>query len=1186
MKFTDKVRNAVRAWNQPQEKTTNSNNPARDFLRFGNRGGVMPQDWSQVEISDKDMYTGYPYAVINKRANRAVVLGKRFLYTDATNKILEKARDSGDVITHPYLPLIRESKDFSERSFWFNASTYLDLEGVFYVLAVRAISRNAEGEATRVGKPQKFQLLNPYEVKRVINGNGELGGYVEQKNGRYREIPKEMMIEIKLLNPFDQELPYSMTDAAQDSQYTLKQAGDYTRHAVKGNINAPGILTTDVILEDQIFDNFISRVQNHTKGEPLYGNGSGAIHWEDMQTNLDRAALDKINEIHRSVLFAVSGASKTMMGIEETGTGREVSRTQRDDFTENTVMPQLENIIDALNLDYRKWYTEWDTNKYEIKLDNPLETDREAELKDIEIRERELEVRDTLVAMGYEYRMASQYAQGKIDLEELGEPTLEPELSDIELEAQVKAELGLSDNEETDPDDMPDDEGQQDNSVVEKSKNAFVPIGTNDKKRENIRKRLLEEMKRKKKAKKATPKKKMEEPKEEKKEEKKEENGITQEDRQIVFNQIALKDYPDLYKDINVDLDKLGCIMLDTVKIPVAQYVEDSVEEIIEVTSEVEPHVTLLYGLLENGNIWKDKVNELLAGWSCKTVTIREIDVFDLDNRYAVVALLDKEEDLIDGHERLTLLPHLSTFSEYVPHITLAYLKPGADIDKWVKALSKKYNGQKVATTKLNYGYLPEDEDQNNDVDDKTNNHIEDEHDLSHLPEITDEEMREAGFEMDENGKWHKKDDAPEEVPENDLDTSALSEEKEKKDIMVGERAKVAKNRPESLTHPHNQECTHDVYNYDLEMVKNALSLETQDNLKLQEGSLQQAAKEVEDEILQMYFEAIEQGGSGSLDDVISASQEKKLSNRLSTTLAAYFFILYPIYAKQLLAKKTDETGQQGTFAQTKEVEAQLRADAKKAAESHVKTIIKDIQKAITKAFDETVQISLVQLVEKLAQEGDKAVLSKLPDNPNLEDIQKAVKKGVFNSEPIYERARQLAKEGFGQAEIARKLRQEYQDITRLRSTTIARHETNRIFNISQYEADKIFLKQAKLTEKAYKVLTSNSGSPCPICADIIKSTTAHPIPFYENFVNLGDTITVDYTKENGKTATAKMTFDYEPIEAGNVHVNCHCTYKLLILQDDGTFLNAYTSDIVENAIINKEETQDAEVDRTTPQVS
>lgn len=413
MDITKRFKNALAAF----VKTKNSVSDPNAFLRYGKK---MPSTWSTPEITDEDFYTGYGFAVINKRANRSVVLGKKYLFTSAKEDITKKANESGIKIEHPYLKLIRDSTDFAERDFWYDISTYLDLEGIYYLMAVRAVTQNG-----RVGNIQKFVLLNPYNVRKVINSKGDLGGYVEHDPIKgEREIPKDMVIPIKLLNPFDNNKAYSLADAARDSQFTLKQANDFAREAIDGNLNAPGILSSAIELPDDQFDNFVARVKGHNRGEPIFGNGSGTVAWTDMQTDLDKAALDKINSISRDTLLAVSGLSKTGVGVEESGTGREVSRTQKDDFTENAVMPQIENIIDALNLDYRKNYQEdYLKNKYTIALDNPLETDRDAEQADVDIRESQFDLKQKLIAAGYSHEIASKYAKGELNIDDLGEPT-------------------------------------------------------------------------------------------------------------------------------------------------------------------------------------------------------------------------------------------------------------------------------------------------------------------------------------------------------------------------------------------------------------------------------------------------------------------------------------------------------------------------------------------------------------------------------------------------------------------------------------------------------------------------------------------------------------------------------------------------------------------------------------------
>lgn len=436
MKFVDRLKLATQAFTS--KNSLNDRNLARDFLRNGNNKPLV-QDWSKVIMNDEESYTGYSYAAINKRANKVAYLALNNIKTRGTKQAMDAARAKEEELKHPYLSVIDESPTFSNFKFWHDIAAYLDLEGVYYLMVIRNFAN--DGSNTRYGNIQAFKMLNPYNIRRIKNKETlAIGGYVEAREGLVREIPPEMIIEIRDLNPFNEDDPFSMIDAAKGSQYTLKQAGDYTRHSLKNNMAAPGIISTDMLLEPEQFSNFVSRVTNQEKGLPLFGNGVGAITWDSMQIDLDKAALDKINEINRSELFAVSGVGKTNMAIEESGTTRETAKVQKDILTEDQIMPRLQSILDAFNQDYKNNYSnEYSKNKFEMYLDNPLGSDREAELKDIQIRKDSLSLYDSLVAMGYSRELSAKYANGEITLEELGEPTEEPRPNPVVEAAMLKA---------------------------------------------------------------------------------------------------------------------------------------------------------------------------------------------------------------------------------------------------------------------------------------------------------------------------------------------------------------------------------------------------------------------------------------------------------------------------------------------------------------------------------------------------------------------------------------------------------------------------------------------------------------------------------------------------------------------------------------------------------------------------
>lgn len=407
-------------------KAKNVMNLPNSFLRYGNRGVVTP-DWSYVEMSDLDHYSGYGYATINNRANKVAKTAK------------ENVRTQGSKEEHPYLSLIRESKYFSETDFWYSASTYLDLEGIYYILAVRSY----EGE--RIGMPQYFKLLNPYEVRRVINPqNKEVEGYIETKGGLTREIPPEMIIPIKKLNPFDNSQTFAMTDASKGSQFNLKTASNYTRHAVRNNQNAPGIISTDIELDDEQFTNFVARMKAHNQGEPIYSN-SGSVKWEGMQIDLSKSALKDINEVNRAELFAVSGVSKTILGIEESGTTRETARVQKELNMEDQILPQIQSILDALNLDYLK-VRSMNKSKGILVVDNPMANDIDADIKEVDLKDKQLDLYQKLINKGVDRKLASDYVKGDIDIDSLNIEKMELPMLEPKTDKEEKKENSIVKN--------------------------------------------------------------------------------------------------------------------------------------------------------------------------------------------------------------------------------------------------------------------------------------------------------------------------------------------------------------------------------------------------------------------------------------------------------------------------------------------------------------------------------------------------------------------------------------------------------------------------------------------------------------------------------------------------------------------------------------------------------------------
>jgi 2'-5' RNA ligase len=95
------------------------------------------------------------------------------------------------------------------------------------------------------------------------------------------------------------------------------------------------------------------------------------------------------------------------------------------------------------------------------------------------------------------------------------------------------------------------------------------------------------------------------------------------------------------------------------------------------------PHCTLLYGLLRPGPELQKHVDAVLKGWKAEDVTIDDIAIFETSQDdeacVCIVALLVVTDELAEANARLRLLPHIDTYPDYKPHITLAYLKADSD---------------------------------------------------------------------------------------------------------------------------------------------------------------------------------------------------------------------------------------------------------------------------------------------------------------------------------------------------------------------------------------------------------------------------------------------------------------------------------------------------------------------------
>lgn len=174
--------------------------------------------------------------------------------------------------------------------------------------------------------------------------------------------------------------------------------------------------------------------------------------------------------------------------------------------------------------------------------------------------------------------------------------------------------------------------------------------------------------------------------------------------------------FPDIYTALGIDLTKLGVVMLDVDPITVTDLVTNGKSDLYEssnpdhfwiqgAVAESQAHTTLLYGLLSRD--WKPLIDIVLTGWTPPPLEVESIGAFEStfsEEPYScIVAHIKPTPELLEGHKRVSLLPHINTYTEYRPHLTLAYVKVEAK-DRWLKELGTFLNGKSLTVNKLNYG--------------------------------------------------------------------------------------------------------------------------------------------------------------------------------------------------------------------------------------------------------------------------------------------------------------------------------------------------------------------------------------------------------------------------------------------------------------------------------------------------
>jgi 2'-5' RNA ligase len=189
--------------------------------------------------------------------------------------------------------------------------------------------------------------------------------------------------------------------------------------------------------------------------------------------------------------------------------------------------------------------------------------------------------------------------------------------------------------------------------------------------------------------------------------------------------QLSSHQFSKVYKWLGINLSKLGCVMLDLEPLEnmysieaegagIALYYAKNKERfwIDGWVCDKLAHITLLYGILEEGKNYQPHIKEVLKGWEMNDVEIEDIGYFDSpypdEPYYCLVAHIKTTPKLLEGHQRLQFLPHIDTFTGYKPHMTICYLdktQGEAYRDRMIKSFRKLWKGKKLKVkSKINLG--------------------------------------------------------------------------------------------------------------------------------------------------------------------------------------------------------------------------------------------------------------------------------------------------------------------------------------------------------------------------------------------------------------------------------------------------------------------------------------------------
>lgn len=1060
--------------NKNNIENVKKNSIATDFLRRGNF--KTRQDVALDQKYNPEMtVNGWMFAALNARSDAFGEFCEENIITESKK---------GENLYHPYLQLIEESKEIPEYEFWKRAISDYDNYGQMYFFVLRRVVYDKNGEVEHIGLPTRIDVLNASKMT-ILTKNGKVVGYKEQIDSTHkREYSADQIIRIINPHPRNPDIPYSIYDAAKDYQYTINKGTEFAQNALINNMNTPGILSTTEVLNDEEYDNLISRINSHEPGKAIVTDGTGNLTYTSISQSLDQAALPTLTELSRQTIFAVTGTSKTVLGIEESGVTRDTSKVQDRKFIKRAIAPVAKRVISAFNFDYRVKYPElYKQNQVKMVI-KPLYDAQETQ-EQFDTQKKLFDDITEIIYSGYTKESAEDFMYGDISF------------TDLELDAEdaqdIEDEQEDIDNPENQPtEEEPKEETSEENDGLEKE--------THKTNVDNITKRWIlqdinlnnSEVKNK-----------------------NEGNPYHAEDGKFDF--APYKDY----KGLKESAQKIAKIAKDVYKNRTSKNYKNYKNYYDLVKKERQK-------LYDINNIDIDKANKIIDDWTEGFYSGDNI-VLDKDGK-----VIDKSS--IEIFNKLDVALSQSIIHELGGNLDVERIQVSSEDygydgsliteDKNLSTttdsswISEKNNGLNYNKDNFDAGYLFK-----FNIKDKN---------VKMLPEV-----QASGLEEGINNPFASQLEVVCEV------NSDIKPAKILWDNLKQNNIKIKIENQESEMHNHTN--SDDYYLKALRPHINELG-ELDEYGKSIENKINQAKNNLLREIRSIQLQAIRESNTKmavnafDFSDIRTEEQENNIFKKIKNAFRKYWFLILPIIGKERLIE--DRTGneqfkdEEVNLLGTKRVKDYIEEVSEKAAKSHTHTIYKTILDAVNKASNKILRNIFAKEYVKSYKQGEdkwfktkpteKQVKSKLNNENFIKDNQK-----------LYDSVRKKIEQGLSREEIQKAIRKEYVDLSRTRANILVGNEMARSITSSQYIADYELLRKTNMLDKAYKRLVSSTGDPCPVCQALIDKGD---IPFTEPFLELGDTIQVE---NDGKTTT--FTCNYETIDSGVVHCNCKCGYQLII---------------------------------------